>query len=53
MPEIPPIRIVATGSVGWPPEDEMRKFILEQIAKMSAEEVLEFYKLICSKGTDA
>jgi hypothetical protein len=47
MPDIPPVRIVATGMVGWPPPDEMRKIIEEKLLTMTDAELLEFYKLVC------
>lgn len=53
MPDIPPIRIVAAGSVSWPPVEEMRKKLLEtrdtaKVTAMTDQEVQETYKMICA-----
>jgi hypothetical protein len=47
LPDIPPVRIVATGVVGWPSPEEMRKLIEEKLLTMTDQELLEFYKLVC------
>ena len=55
MPDIPPVRIVATGVVGWPSPEEMRKIIMEKspetsqkrLLDMTDSALLEFYKFIC------
>jgi len=49
MPDIKmgEVKIVATGSVGWPSPDEIREIILNRVMKMTDAEILEFYKMFC------
>ena len=53
MPKMPEVKIAATGSVGWPPVEEMRMKLKEsdiESSQLLDAEVLEAYKDLMENG---